>query len=120
MSARDYFAHTRIITIATTTTDGREINTPIWGVLVNDVPYVRNGYGETSAWYGRVRRAGHAVFIDRGRRYQARIEPVHDELTKRLVDDAYAVKYRGQGTALRQILSHRVRDYTMRVLLDDA
>ena len=119
MSARDYFAHTRIITLATTTTNGREVTTPLWGVLVNDVPYIRNGYGETSAWYGRVRRDHRVEFLDRGNRYKARIEPVHDELTKRLVDDAYAVKYRGQRIALGQILSPRVRDYTMRVILEE-
>jgi hypothetical protein len=32
---------------------------------------------------------------------------------------AYKAKYRGQGTALRQVISPSVRDYTMKVILDD-
>lgn len=43
---------------------------------------------------------------------------VSHEPTKNLVDEAYKAKYRGQGTALRQVISPSVRDYTMKVILD--
>lgn len=119
MTAHDYFADTDTITIATTTKDGRELTTPIWAVLVEDVPYIRNGYGEKSTWYRRVQRTGRAAFLDRGVRYEARFEPVVDEHTKQLVDAAYRTKYRGQGWALDEVVSQKVRDYTMRVLLED-
>ncbi|WP_372495567.1 hypothetical protein [Saccharopolyspora soli] len=55
---------------------------------------MRNGYGENSAWYRRIRRTGTATFLDHSARYQARIEPVIDEPTKKRVDDAYKTKHR--------------------------
>ncbi len=103
----------------TTTKDGRELTTPIWAVVVDDVPYIRNGYGEKSSWYRRIQRTGGAAFLDHGVRYEARFEPVDDEHTKELVDAAYRSKYRGQGRALDEVVSQQVRDYTMRVLLED-
>ena len=119
MTAHDYFARTQTITIITTRKDGLEVSTPIWGVLAEGVPYIRNGYGEGSAWYRRLRRTWRAAFADHDSRYRARIEPVSDEDTKNLVDEAYRGKYRGQGAALRQVVSPHVRDYTMKVILDD-
>lgn len=119
MNAHDYFAHTPTITIATATEDGRHITTPIWGILLDGVPYIRNGYGETSNWYRRLRRTGRAAFLDHDRRYQARAELVTDEETKRRVDEAYKAKYRGQGIALRQAVSRPARNYTLKVTLDD-
>jgi hypothetical protein len=119
VTAHDYFTRTQTITIITTSKEGREVSTPIWGVLVDGVPYIRNGHGEDSAWYRRLRRTWRAAFADRGSRYRARIELVSDEPTKNLVDEAYKAKYRGQGTALREVISPSVRDYTMKVILDD-
>lgn len=72
---------------------------------------------EESAWYRRLSRTWRTAFADHGRRYRARIEPVSDESTKNLVDEAYKAKYRGQGSALREVISPRVRDYTMKVIL---
>jgi hypothetical protein len=117
MAAADYFARQDIIHIVTTTRDGRELSTPIWGVLVDGVPYVRSGYGDTAAWYRRLRRTWRGAFTDGRKRYPARIEPVSDEATLRRVDDAYRAKYRGQGVALRQSLESPARDYTLRVEL---
>jgi hypothetical protein len=119
MSATDYFAHTGTIRIATELRDGGEAVTPIWGVVVDGIPYIRNGYGERSTWYRRMQHTGRAAFIDGPRRYRARIENVGDEQTRRQVDDAYRAKYRGQGIALNQVLSRQVREYTMRVILDE-
>jgi hypothetical protein len=118
MSATDYFAHTGTIRIATELRDGGEAVTPIWGVIVDGVPYIRNGYGGRSKWYRRLQRTRRAAFIDGPRRYRARIENVDDERTRRQVDDAYKSEYRGQGVALNQVLSQQVREYTMRVILD--
>jgi hypothetical protein len=119
MSITDYFAQKPIVTIVTTTRDGREIATPIWGVLVDGVPYVRNGYGETSAWYKRLRRNGRAAFLDGPTRQPVHTELVDDEATKHAVDDAYRAKYRGQGIALRQVVAAPARDYTLRVTLEN-
>jgi hypothetical protein len=119
MSATDYFARTGTIRIATELDDGGEAVTPIWGVVVDGVPYIRNGNGERSKWYWRLRHTGRAAFIDGPRRYRARIENVDDEDTRRQVDDAYRAKYHGQGLALNQVLSSPVREYTMRVILDE-
>ena len=117
MGAQDYFARTQTITIATTTKDGREITTPIWGVLVDGIPYIRSGYGDTAAWYRRLRRTGRAAFAGRGVRYEARLEIVTDEATKKAVDNEYKAKYRGQGIALRQAVTSPARDYTLKVVL---
>jgi hypothetical protein len=119
MSATDYFARIGTIRIATERRDGGEAVTPIWGVVVDGVPYIRSGYGERSKWYQRVQHTGRAAFIDGPRRYAARIENVGDEHTRHQVDDAYRAKYRGQGAALDQVVSRQVRAYTMRVILRD-
>jgi hypothetical protein len=119
MNARDYFERTDTITIVTGTKDGREIGTPVWGVVVDGVPYIRSAYGETSAWYRRVRRTGRASFGS-GPRWTAGVELVDDEATRGAVDDAYRRKYRSQSEALRMVVEPPARDYTLRVVLDEA
>jgi hypothetical protein len=79
---------------------------------------VRSGYGETAGWYRRLRRTWQAAIVADGRRYRVRVEPVTDEPTRKLVDDACKVKYRGLGTALRQAVASPARDYTLRVIPD--
>jgi hypothetical protein len=115
MTAVDYFTHTGTVQIATERQDGSEVLTPIWAVVVEGVPYIRNGYGAGSKWYQRVQRAGQAAFVDGPRRYPVIIENVNDEATNLKVDEAYRGKYAGQGAALRQIVSPRVRAFTMQV-----
>ena len=60
--------------------------TPIWAVVVDDMPYIRNGYGARSKWYRRVQRTGRAAFIDGPHRYPVTIENVDDEAINRKVD----------------------------------
>jgi hypothetical protein len=47
------------------------------------------------------------------------VEPVTADETRKRVDDAYRAKYRGQGAALRQVVSSPARDYTLRVVLEE-
>ena len=44
MNATDYVSKTDTIHIATSKQDGTEVVTPIWGVAVDGVPYIRCGY----------------------------------------------------------------------------
>jgi hypothetical protein len=118
MTITDYFAHTPTITIETVTGDGRPVTTPIWGVVADGGCYIRSGYGDTAWWYRRLRRTWRAAVIGHGQRYRVRVEPVTDDDTGKWVDDAYRAKYRGQGAALRQVVSSPARDYTLRVVLE--
>jgi len=111
-------SRTQTVTIETATRDGRLIATPIWGVVTDGTCYVRSGYGETAGWYRRLRRTWQAAIVAGSQRYRVRVEPVTDEPTRKLVDDAYKVKYRGQGTALRLAVASPARDYTLRVIPD--
>jgi hypothetical protein len=52
-------------------------------------------------------------------RYRVRVEPVTADDTRKRVDDTYRAKYRGQGAALRQVVSSPARDYTLRVVLEE-
>jgi hypothetical protein len=119
MTAIDYFTRTDTVHIATELRDGGEVVTPIWAVVVDGVPYIRNGYGPRSKWYRRVQRTGRAALIDDPDRYPVTIEPLNDEAINRKVDEAYRAKYAGQGRALRQVVSPQVRAYTMRITLGD-
>ncbi|MYS19032.1 hypothetical protein GA0115240_103210 [Streptomyces sp. DvalAA-14] len=115
MTPVDYIARTDTIQIATDLRDGGEVVTPIWGVIVDGVPYIRSAYGKDSKWYKRVQRTGHAAFVDGASRYSASIENVPDEQVTRRVDAAYEAKYAAQGDALREVVADPVREYTMRV-----
>jgi hypothetical protein len=119
MTIIDYFANTPTITIETVTGDGRPVTTPIWGVVADGACYIRSGYGDTAWWYRRLRRTWRAAVIGHGQRYRVRVEPVTDDDTRKWVDDAYRVKYRGQGVALRQAVSSPARDYTLRVVPEE-
>jgi hypothetical protein len=115
MTAVDYFTRTEIVRIATERGDGGEVVTPIWAVVVDGVPYVRNGYGPRSKWYRRVQRTGRATFVDGPQRYPVRVENLNDEAINLKVDAAYRRKYARRGVALGQAVSLRVRASTMRI-----
>ncbi len=117
MTAVDYFTQTDTVHIATQRRDGGVVVTPIWAVVADGVPYIRNGYGARSKWYRRVQRTGRAVFVDGSHRYSAVIETLNDEAINLKVDEAYRTKYAAQATALRQVVSPQVRASTMRVTL---
>ncbi|MCS5718418.1 DUF2255 family protein [Herbiconiux sp. CPCC 205763] len=118
MNAVDYIGETDTIHIVTDTKDGREIETPIWGVVIDGVPYIRNAYGPSSKWYARARRAGHLAFADGATRYPAATEIVDDAAELDRVDDAYRAKYHDQGSALDQVIAPAVRGFTLRIRPD--
>ncbi|MFI6761380.1 DUF2255 family protein [Micromonospora sp. NPDC050417] len=115
MAVIDYFTGTDTVHIATELRDGGEVVTPIWAVVVDGVPYVRSAYGPQSKWYRRVQRTGRAAFVDGSQRYPVTVENLDDEAVIEQVDEAYQTKYADQGSALRQVASPQVREYTMRV-----
>jgi hypothetical protein len=118
MSALDYFAHTDTVHIATERQDGREVVTPIWSVVVDGVPYIRNGYGAGSKWAGRIHRSGHAAFIDGVNRYEVSVDDAGGEELNAKVDAAYRAKYAGQGRALEQMVSPEIRESTIRLTVE--
>lgn len=115
MAALDFLGNTDTVSLATELRDGGEVVTPIWAVVVDGVPYIRNGYGPRSKWYRRVQRTGRATLIDGQNRYPVTVANLDDEAINRKVDEAYEAKYAGQGTALRQMLAPPVRAFTMRL-----
>ncbi|SDZ25429.1 DUF2255 family protein [Herbiconiux ginsengi] len=116
MGAVEYVGETDTIRIVTETRDGRELITPIWGVVVDGVPYIRNGYGEKSKWYARAWRSGRVAFADGSARYPATIERVDDATELDRVDTAYTAKYRGQEPGVTDVNAPAVRAYTLRVI----
>jgi hypothetical protein len=48
-------------------------------------------------------------------RYPVAVENLNDEAINRKVDEAYWVKYAGEGSSLREMVSPQVRQYTMRI-----
>ena len=114
-TAIDYLSGTELVRIATELRDGGEVVTPIWAVVADGVPYIRNGYGSQTKWYRRLQRTGRAVFVDGPNRYPVTIENLDDEATNRRVDDAYRAKYARYAGPLRLIVAPQARAYTMRV-----
>ncbi|SDS28195.1 hypothetical protein SAMN04515669_0740 [Jiangella sp. DSM 45060] len=106
---------TGTVRLATRTEDGREIVTKIWAVVVDGQAYIRNGYGDSSKWYARLRRTGEATFVDGGTRYDVTAQLAADEATNAKVDDAYSAKYAGSGSSLRMMITGDVRTTTLRV-----
>jgi hypothetical protein len=111
----DHVARTDVLQIATERQNGEEVVTPIWGVVVDGMPYIRSAYGPGSFWYRRAQRTHRAALVDGDRRYPVAIEDVDDEATLRKVDRAYAEKYAGHGTSLQEVIAPDVRRFTMRL-----
>lgn len=114
-AALDHLDRTGTVRLVTRTEDGREIVTKIWAVVVDGQAYIRNGYGDSSKWYPRIRRAGRAAFVDGAERYDVTAELVTDEATNARIDTAYERKYAGSGAALRMMITGDVRMSTLRV-----
>jgi hypothetical protein len=115
MDAVQYVAETDTVRIATETRDGREVVTPIWGVVVDGVPYIRNGFGEASKWYRRLSRTGRFALADGSARHPATAALVGDPAELDRVDSAYAAKYRGQEPGVSDVNAPTVRAYTLRI-----
>jgi hypothetical protein len=120
MTAINYLTRTDTVRLATELRDGGEVVTKIWAVVVDGVPYIRNGYGDRTKWYRRAQRTGRAAFIDGPHRYPVTLEHLDDEAINAKVDQAYRSKYANYGMALRQMVSPQVRTDTLRItLLED-
>ncbi|HEY4278572.1 MAG TPA: DUF2255 family protein [Conexibacter sp.] len=113
--AVDYVDHTDVIQIATERPRGGEAVTPIWGVVIDGVPYIRSGYGTRSRWYSGAQRAGRVALVDGGTRYPAAIENIDDDATIHEVDRAYETKYAGSGESLRRMVRPDASRLTMRL-----
>ncbi|MFJ2649612.1 DUF2255 family protein [Streptomyces sp. NPDC087420] len=114
-AAIDYLANTDTVRIATELSDGGEVVTPIWSVVVDDTAYIRSAYGPESKWYRRVSRSGRAKFVDGAQRYPVTVEPVNDDAVNANVDGAYRTKY-AASPSLPDLLSPDVRGLTLRVI----
>ena len=117
-STADYVGHTSIVQIATELRAGGERVTPIWGVVVDGVPYIRSAYGPDSRWYRRAQRTSRAALIDGDSRHPVAVENLDDEAINSEVDRAYEAKYAGAGASLGEIVSDEARRYTMRLQPD--
>ncbi len=116
VNAIDYLDTTDTVRIATELKAGGEVVTPIWSVVVDGVPYIRNAYGPESKWFRRLLRTGHAEFVDGANRYPITVEKLDDDSLNGRVDEAYRTKYAGQGDPVRQVTSEPVRSATYRVV----
>ncbi|WP_327234416.1 DUF2255 family protein [Streptomyces sp. NBC_01317] len=114
-AAIDYLANTDTVRIATELSDGGEVVTPIWSVVVDDTAYIRSAYGPDSKWYRRVSRSGRAKFVDGAQRYPVTVEPVDDDSVNENVDGAYRSKY-AASPSLPDLLNPDVRGLTLRVI----
>ena len=112
----DHLADTETVHICTVREDGSEAVTPIWSVVVDGVPYIRNGYGASSKWASRVARTGRATFAAGEARLPVSLTPVRDdEPLNQRNDDAYRQKYASHGLALDMAVHGPGRRATLRV-----
>jgi hypothetical protein len=110
-----YLADRSVVTVVTTKRNGDDVSTPIWSVVVNDVPYIRSEYGQAGQWYRRAiarERVGFEIGDDIER---VGIEPVTDEAELARVDDAYRAKYARSASSLEMMLTPLARECTLRV-----
>ncbi|MFD1714143.1 DUF2255 family protein [Amnibacterium flavum] len=114
-----YFESTDTVHIATALKSGAEVVTPIWSVVVDGVPYIRNGFGASSKWHRRAQRAGGAaVFVDGSDRYPVRLVEETDASVLDAVDRAYEAKYASYGSSLQSVLTPSVRASTIRLIVE--
>ena len=95
--------------------DGVSYATPtlIWGVVVEDMVYVRAYNGRRSRWYQAAKRRKAGRVAVGGLTKEVSFEPVDDPLNDR-VDDAYRTKYRN-SPYLAAMISTRARSATVRL-----
>jgi hypothetical protein len=118
LSAVDFLSTSEVVSLATTTIDGREIVTPIGVVVVDGAGYIRSQNGARAKWYRRVQRSGQGAFLDGSARYPVTIENVTDAATIRRVDKATYAKYGGPvRNLLLMTMLRMTRKYVMRAAL---
>ena len=115
-AAVEHLDRTGVVHLATTTDDGREVVTLIWAVVVDGVPYIRNGHGAASKWYGRLTRSRAGAFLDGETRHRVRVEHATDETELAGVDAAYRAKYADDPDSLAFVVAPEARRHTLRVV----
>jgi len=110
-----YLADRSVVRVVTTKRNGDDLSTPIWSVVVDDVPYIRSEYGQAGRWYRRAIARGRVGFEIGDDIERVDIEPVTDEAELARVDSAYRVKYARSASSLEMMLTPLARECTLRV-----
>jgi hypothetical protein len=116
MGMLEHLETSEVVTIATATSQGRLINTPVGAVVVEDAGYLRSQKGARGKWYRRSIRTRDGFVLDGTVRYPVTFDHVTDVETIRRVDEA---TYRKYGGALRSLLLwpllRSTRSYVVRI-----
>jgi hypothetical protein len=110
-----YLTDRSVVTVVTTKRNGDDVSTPIWSVVVDDVPYIRSEYGHDGWWYRRALARGRVGFEVGDGIERVTAMPVTDEAELSRVDDAYRAKYGGSRSSLEMMLRPLARECTLRV-----
>ena len=110
-----YLADRKVVRVVTTKRSGEEVSTPIWSVVVEDVPYIRSEYGHDGWWYRRALARGRVGFEVGDGIERVTAMPVTDEAELSRVDDAYRAKYAGSRSSLEMMLRPLARECTLRI-----
>ncbi|MFD4422300.1 DUF2255 family protein [Agromyces sp. NPDC058484] len=110
-----YLADRSVVTVVTTRQNGDDVSTPIWSVVVDDVPYIRSEYGSDGRWYRRATARGRVGFEVGDDLERVVVERVTDDAELSRVDDAYRVKYRTSSSSLEMMLRPLARACTLRI-----
>lgn len=121
---------TSVVAVVTTKADGQPIATPIWSMVVDDVPYVRSVNGAGAWWYRHVRAGRPMAFVlgdgsiaerDRSAALElprAQVSTVHvsvDDDVQARIDDELRRKYAGEPSSVTAMLSADARSCTLRI-----
>lgn len=124
---------TSVVAVVTTKADGQPIATPIWSMVVDEVPYVRSVNGAGAWWYRHVRAGRPMAFVlgdgsiaERDRAAALALPRVQvttayvpvDDAVQEKIDDELRRKYDGQTSSVNAMLTDVARACTLRV--DDA
>jgi hypothetical protein len=112
---RAHLADRSVVRVVTTKRNGDDVSTPIWSVVVDDVPYIRSEFGRTGRWYRRAVARGRVGFEIGDEIERVDIEPVTDEAELARVDSAYRAKYARSASSLEMMLAPLARECTLRV-----
>jgi hypothetical protein len=112
---RDHLDKTDTVHVITRKADGDERTTPIWSVVVDDVPYIRSVDGPDGFWFKRAIARGWVAFEVGGVRIDADAEHVLDATTISDVDAAFEAKYSRQRGSVASMMRESARESTLRL-----
>jgi hypothetical protein len=113
---RDHLDRTDTVFVITRKADGDERTTPIWSVVVDDVPYIRSVDGPDGVWFKRAIARGWVAFEVDGTRIEADVERAQDATTIAAFDAAMEAKYAGQRSSVQSMLKESARESTLRLV----